>query len=237
MNRRLRRAFVSLALASIPLAVSACTECAGTPSCTTEPVVSYTGEFISHKTGKAVRGVQLEWTRTSGIELDDDVIRASSDGRGFFKLESGSVYEGEALGTLRVTPPSPFPPYTVSNVSLATSTRRGDGGYLGRLVVDPFLIIVGEVQDETTGNRVLAGSVRLTRISGARADVDVVDLPLEGTRWYWVDPPIVDFATGLMTANFEVRIEGDPRVFVATESFPILYRDGEMAFVLLTIRS
>ena len=217
--------------------VGGCTECAGTPSCVDEPAISYTGEFINHRTGAAVRGVQVEWVRTGGIELDSDVIRATSDSRGFFKLEMGSVYIGSATGNLRVTPPAPFPPYTIAGVQLETTRRRGDGGNLGRLVVDPFLIIVGEVQDLTTGSRVSAGTVRLRRVSGARADVDVVDLPLDGTRWYWIDPVIVDVANGFLTAEFEVTIQGDPRVFRTTDSVPILYRDGEMAFVLLEIRS
>jgi hypothetical protein len=233
----MRKRISAGAVLALSVILHGCTECAGTPSCTGEPTISYTGEFINHKTGKPVEGVVVEWTRTSGIELDGDIVRASSDARGFFKLQTGSVYVGAATGTLRVTPPAPFPPYFVPNVELSTSTRRGEGGYLGRLVVDPFLIIVGEVHDVTTDSRIADGTVQLRRIRGARADVDVVDLPLAGTRWYWIDPAIVDFGTGLIEAEFEIQIAGDARVFRTTESVPLLYRDGEMAFVLLFIQT
>jgi hypothetical protein len=216
--------------------LGACSECAGTLSCTSSPVISHSGEFINHKTGAPVSGVQVEWVRTSGIEIDDDTIRATSDARGFFMLRTGSIYTGEAWGDLRVTPPAPFQEYRIPNVKVSANTRRGDGGYMGRLVVDPFLIIVGEVQNETTNARVSDGMVTLRRIAGARANVDVVDLPLEGTRWYWVDPPILDVGTGEITAEFDIRIAGDPRVFLASATIPLLVRDGAMGFVLLSIR-
>jgi hypothetical protein len=233
----LTRPIVALVVVGAALTFGACSECAGTLSCTSAPLISHSGEFINHKTGAPVAGVQVEWVRTSGIEIDDDTIRATSDARGFFMLQTGSVYTGEASGDLRVTPPAPFQEYRIPNVTVSASTRRGDGGYMGRLVVDPFLIIVGEVQDLTTNSRVPDGTVRLRRIGGARADEDLVDIPLEGTRWYWIDPTIVDFGTGSITAEFEIRIPGDPRVFRTTDSVPLLYRDGEMAFVLLSIQT
>ena len=217
------------------LGVNGCTECAGTPSCSTQPVISYTGEFINHRTGRTVAGVRVEWVRTQGIEIDNDVIRATSDSRGFFRLEGGSVYVGEVLGNLRVTPPPPYAEYVIPGVKLSTSRRRGDGGNLGRLVVDPFLILVGEVQDLTTGAHVSEGTITLRRIAGGRAETDVVQLPLESGRWYWIDPTILDFGNGTITAEFEVRIPGDSRVFRSTDSFFLNYRDGDMSYVLLSI--
>jgi hypothetical protein len=228
---------IVLAALAVAFGASGCGECAGMPSCTTQPTISYTGEFINHKTGKPISGVRVEWVRTHGIEIDDEVIRATSDSRGFFQLQGGSVYLGEVFGELRITPPAPFPEYVVRGVQLTTSRRRGDGGNLGRLVVDPFLILVGEVHDLTTGANVSEGTVTLRRIAGGRADPDVVELRLESGRWYWVDPPILDFGDGTITAEFEVRVAGDSRVFRVTDGFPLSYRDGDMTFLLLHIRT
>src|SRR3954469_16742177 len=102
------RVMLVLVVGATVAGMSACSECAGTPACTSEPIATGTGSFITHKTGAAVAGVALQFVRRSGIPLDFDTIRAVSGDDGFFTLRMSTAYTGYAEGDLTVTPPAPY---------------------------------------------------------------------------------------------------------------------------------
>ncbi|NIT85830.1 MAG: hypothetical protein GWN82_02635, partial [Gemmatimonadetes bacterium] len=70
------------------------------------------------------------------------------DGR--FVYSVGADQEGTALLQVEVRPPE-RPSYTVEDLQLRTRTVRGDGVDLGRWVVNPYFIFIGELRMRSTG--------------------------------------------------------------------------------------
>lgn len=222
----------SLAFA-LPLLLSACDECAGTPSCHNFPEISYSGQFIDHNTGSPVAGVSIAFVRRSGIDIIGDTVRGLSDGDGFFTLRVGSIYNGTVVGDLLVTPPPPFPPFTIPSVTLATSTVRGDGGYLGRLVVNPYLLLVGHVRDRKTLTPIPEATVKLRRIGGGKAAQDSMTFVTDfGGQFSW-EPEILQ--PGTIDAVFEITAPGYPRTYVVSRAIPLKYVDLDMSFIILPV--
>ena len=155
--------------------VAGCDPCAGTPSCKSSPEVSYGAQFIDHASGREVSGVVVEFVRDSGPPLAAPAIRSVSDDRGFFQLRAFAHGDGVVHGKLFVTPPEPYEPFVFQDFTMRTSRVRGDGLYAGRVVVNPYLFIVGEVRDRLTGAPVRDARVTLSQLSG----VDVSGPPLQ----------------------------------------------------------
>ena len=229
----LRRGAAALAVC-VGFVLNGCGECAGTDQCTSDPFVSATGKFIVHRTGAPVAGVQVEWVWRGAQQLLADTIRAVSDADGLFTLRVGAKGDGRVGGDMYVTPPPPYAPYMLNNVVLTASRRYGDGSYLGRFSVEPYMILVGEVHDASTGGLITSATVTIRRISGGRFDTDVVVSPLDaGGRFAWVDPVIVE--VGTVVAEFSVQITGDARTFVSRHELPMFYRDGEYRPIILDV--
>jgi hypothetical protein len=233
-SRRVLAALGLAATAAGPTGITSCSECAGTPSCIGEPTASVTGQLIVHKSGARIAGAKIEWVRRIGVPLDSDTLRTETDAEGFFTLRSGSVYEGRVGGDLTVTPPPPYAPFTLLDVVLVANVKRGDGGYIGRYTVDPFIILIGEVHDANTGELVTEATIFARRVSGGRLGQDTITMRTDsGARFGWVDPQILVAETIVM--EFEVRIPNDARVFVSRHELPMLRRDGDVRFISLAI--
>jgi hypothetical protein len=211
---------------------SSCAECAGAITCHTQPIASTGGQVINHKTGAPVPGVSLRFVRREGIQLVRDTAETTTDSDGFFTLEIGTVYEGEVIGDLEVRPPAPFAPYTATDVRLRASRIRGDGGYLGRLVADPYMILVGEVHRRGAGI-VSEGTVSMRRIAGGRLEQDSLSVNVEGGRFAWVDPLVLEY--GPVTFEFVITIPGDDRTHRLVQEVPMKFVDGELSFIILEI--
>lgn len=222
-------------LLALPAFLSACDECAGTPSCHNHPEISSSGQFIERMSGSPVAGVSVKFVRRSGIEIIGDTIRGTTSDDGFFVLRTGSVYNGTVTGDLIVTPPAPYPPFTLTGVSLETSRVRGDGDNLGRLVVNPYLLLVGHVRDRRTLTPLIGATVTLRRTGGGRVASDVATFTTDhGGQFSW-EPAVIDPAT--LQVEFEVEAAGYPRTYVVPRELPLRYRDGEMTFVIIPVGS
>ena len=225
----------SLWLLSLPILLAACDECAGTPSCHNHPEISTTGQFIERQSGSPVGEVSVKFVRRSGIDIIADTIRGATNDDGFFVLRTGSVYNGTVTGDLIVTPPAPYPPFTLTGVSLQTSRVRGDGENLGRLVVNPYLLLVGHVRDRKTLTPLVGATVTLRRTGGGRVASDSMTFTTDfGGQFSW-EPAVIDPAT--VQVEFEVEAAGYPRTYVVPRELPFRYRDGEMTFVIIPVGS
>jgi hypothetical protein len=212
-----------------------CDPCAGTPSCTGEPEVSYSGQFIERMSGAAVAGVVVRFVRDEGVLLATDTARAVSDDDGFFTIRAGALAEGTVTGTLIVDPPDPNQTYSVDGITLTAQRRRGDGGILGRLVVDPYLQLLGEVRDLATGQLVRGASVHVrvrntTPIFGGLTDFDLTT-DVNG-RFLW-EPEFTLLDT--ISADIEVRSSRWPRPMRVHRAIAPQYLDGPPSFLPLNI--
>ena len=160
------------ALAVAAAGLAACDVCAGTPSCTNPPEISAGGQFIERSEGAPVAGVRVEFVRLSGPELRADTIRSISDDDGFFQLRADALATGIVGGTLRVIPPAPRVAFEITNVALKVTTRRADGQFLGRLSVEPYLVLVGQLYDRYSGAIVPEATVIMRHAGGASMGVD-----------------------------------------------------------------
>lgn len=227
----MRRALLAVAL--LPLLLSACDECAGTPSCHSQPEVSATGQFIERRSGAPVGNVTVKFVRTSGIDLVVDTVRAVSDGDGHFTLRAGSIYNGKVQGQLFVIPPAPYQPFTVPGIELETSRVRGDGEVIGRLVVNPYLLLVGHVRDRKTLTPIVGATVTLRRTGGGRLAADQQTFTTDfGGQFSW-EPAVLE--PGTVEVEFEISAPGYPRAFVVPRQLPLLYRDNEMTFTIIPV--
>lgn len=217
------------------LAVSgACDVCFGTPACNNPPQISYGGQFIERKSGAPVAGVLVEFVRRSGSLTMSDTVRAVSDGDGFFQLRLDALQDGEARGDLRVTPPLPHSPYVVAHVALSTSRRRADGHFFGRLVVNPYFMLIGEVYDRFSGALVPGATVTLRRKEGAFLEADSMTFTTdENGRLAWIEPAVLQF--GILTAEFEVVAPGYPRPYRVERDVVVHHIDGNISFVRLPL--
>src|SRR6185503_3571888 len=101
-----------------------------------------------------------------------------------------------------------------------------------RLVVNPFLILVGDVYDRRTGAPVPGATITLRRISGAHLSPDTITLVSDaGARVAWIEPTIVEF--GVFKADVELSAPGYPRPFHIERDIPISYKDAEISFITL----
>ena len=180
------------AIAAIVVAsLIACDPCAGTPSCKQPPEVSYGGQFINHVTGSAVGGVAVMFVRETGPTLaNGDTMRAVARSDGFFQLRSSAFNGGVVEGKLIVTPPPPYQSYTVSGLRLPTSEVRGNGTFGGRLVVDPYLMLVGEVHDRRTGAIIPDVAVSLRRVGGVSASPDSMSFVSDANGRFFAEPTV-----------------------------------------------
>lgn len=233
---RLEPARVAIALAplaALPMLFASCDECAGTPSCHGYPTVSISGQFVEHRLDRVVPGVSVAFVRTGGIDLIADTLRGVTDGDGFFNVRGGSIYNGRVQGKLLVTPPAPLRPFTVPDVTIATSTIRGDGDNLGRLVVNPYLLLVGHVRDRKTLAPLVGATVRMRRVGGGVLESDTRTFTTDfGGQFSW-EPSVLQPDT--VHVVFEIDAGGYPRTYVVPRDLPLEYREGEMAFTILPV--
>ncbi len=222
-----------LVVAALPAFATACDECAGTVSCHNTPRISYSGQFIEHKSGESIGDVRVTFQRTSGIPLVNDRVEATSSSGGFFTLRGASVFDGTVVGDLTVTPPR-HEPYTLTGVALQTSRTRGDGGHLGRFVVNPYLLLVGHVRDSVTLTPIPGATVHVRRTGGGQLAQDSATFETDfGGQFAWVDPEILQRDT--IEFEFEIHAPGYPAPQFVTQRVPLQFRDQELAFVILPV--
>lgn len=228
------RVGMSIATVLIVAANTGCDPCAGTPSCHMEPEVSYTGEFIERFSGRSVAGVQVEFIRRGGLLLVADTVRAVSDRDGFFVIRVGAFSEGDVVGALRVTPPEPYQPYTVEGVVLRATRKRGDGGVLGRLVVNPYLQLLGEVRNNATGAIINSAMVTLTTTNDpALVEPSVVQIATgEDGRFLW-EPIVLHYGT--LQARIEIVSPQHPTPLIMDRGITLQHLDGPPYFLTLNV--
>lgn len=162
-----------LSLVSTLALLAACDPCAGLTQCKTSSQLHYYGRVEERETGRSASGVRVSYVRRGGEEMYPDSIADVSDADGWFELDANVPRDGLVFGDFVIEPPG-RPPYTVRWYPLQTRRRAGDGGDLGRLVLQPYFIFIGDVQD--TGKRPLADArVTYRQVGGVPATpVDTV---------------------------------------------------------------
>ena len=212
------------------MASTACDPCAGMPSCHTQPALSATGQFIEFPSGRRVPGVSIAFARSGGAELAVDTIRAVSDGDGFFVLRAPALETGVVSGSLVIKPPPPHDAYVVPGVTLETHTKRGDGSFLGRLMVNPYLQFIGELHDISTFAAVSNATVTIRQFGPGIVDPPTAQFQsADNGRFMW-EPTVVEF--GPMEVEYEISAPGRPRTYFVRDTVPLQYRD-EPLFVHL----
>lgn len=221
------------AFIALSASLSGCDQCAGTPSCRSTPEISYSGQFIERQSGAPVAGVSVTFVRESGVEFAYATPSTLSDADGFFVLRAPALQEGFASGDLRVVPPPPHVPYTIADVSLQTNRVRGSGGNFGRLVVNPYLFLVGHVRDRKTHTPLPGAQVMMRRLGGGRVEVDSMAFVTDpGGQFGW-EPRVIDPAP--IEASFEISASGYSRPHVIRRNLFLAYRDLDMMFVILPV--
>jgi hypothetical protein len=179
--------------------------------------------------------VIIDFVRSDGVELAIATPRAVSDDDGFFALRSPALQEGSALGELRVQPPPPYVPYTIPDVALRTHRVRGDGMNAGRLVVNPYVFMVGRVYDRRTREPIAGATVTIERLSGARATEDTRTFQSDvGGQFSW-QPALIDLGMMAMEVRFTISAPGEPREYTVLRDVPVSHRDVELSVVLLPV--
>lgn len=159
-----RRAATVLAWLALT-GVTACDPCAGVSGCATAPHLSYSGRLIVHETRQPAPGATVTLHRTSGVELEQNDPSATTDANGFYRLVTGARGAGTVTADITISAPG-YATYTVTGLTLRTSEVRGDGGDLGRWVVDPYIAFLGELTSRVTRAKLQGASVTFTRTGG-----------------------------------------------------------------------
>ena len=219
-------------VAAAATALAACDPCSGTVSCTVTPQVSYSGRIIERQSGRPVAGVRFELIWQAGVSLAADTIRATSDDRGFFRLHSDAGAPGTVIADLRVIPAAPFGEYTVPELTLSATNRGGDGGLFGRLVVNPYLQLLGEFRSRADSMTLVGATVVMRPRNATKLvaqDSAVLTTDVNG-RVLW-EPAVLAF--GALDLEIDVRPAGGgpASMFRIRRTVPLQYVDGDPAFV------
>ena len=202
---------------------TSCDPCAGTVGCRTEPRVSVTGRTVVYRENRHIAGVTIEFTRTGGVELASDRVTTTSDDQGWFRLAMDARSEGEVVGDLTVRPPAPWSSYTVAGVRVSTRTIRGDGQDLGRIVVDPYLAVIGELRNLRTRGPLPGAYVEFRRTGGVAVSPGTMEWTTDAGGRFFIDPLPTGFGTveGVLT----VVSRALPKTFVVPVRYTTEWRD------------
>jgi hypothetical protein len=217
------------ALAAI--ATTACSPCAGTSECRSNTRIAYSGRMVERRTERGVGGVRVTFVPTGGVRIAQDSIVTTSDGDGFFTLVADADAAGESVGNLTITPALPHQPYTVTGIRLSTTNVRGDGGELGRLVIDPYLALIGEVRDRISYSVVPNAFVTFRRTGGVAIDADSIVTQADQSGRFFLNTPAA--TVGTVTAEISIAATGYPRSFAIPLSIRTEYRDRPTPDIVL----
>lgn len=171
--RRVPAALLALVLG---VGLEACDPCAGVIGCTGAARMSAEGQLIVRETGVGVRGVALDFVRTGGVALLGDSVRTTTDADGRFQLTAEASTVGEVVGDLVVRPSLPWQPYRVRGLRLRTSSVRGEGQILGRILVRPYIDFIAELRLRRTDRPLAGARVTIVRTGGVAVSPDSVRL-------------------------------------------------------------
>lgn len=218
------RRSASLVLSALLVALVGCEPCAGTSICGQGVHVSYTGHIVERATQQSVAGARVTFTRTGGIALVSSAINAYTDSHGFFRLAAEASTEGAVIGTLRVAPPG-RPSYDVRGLSLQTTTISGDGGNLGRLVADPYIMFIAELRSRLlgAGSGLARASVTFRRTGGIRISQEVIATAADAYGRFYLDPQALE--PGTLEGIVTVSAPGFPRSYDIPVQIETRYQD------------
>jgi hypothetical protein len=194
-----RRAWAPLGAAGLAAGAAAtlggCDPCQNLAGCGSGAQhVSETMQVIEHATGRPVGGVRVTLVRTGGVPLERDSVSGVTGRDGMVTLRVGAEEGGTATVAVRVDPPPPWPAYRIADVEVRTYQARGDGGILGRWVVDPYVEYVGEVLDTRTGSGLGGARVSFRRRSGPAMVPDpVTDVSESGSGRFLWEPRVLEY--------------------------------------------
>jgi hypothetical protein len=205
MRRGGRTAPALVAAAILTGGLTGCSPCQTLGGCDgSGRQVSETMQVIEHATGRPVGGVRVTFVRTGGAPLDRDSVSAVTDGNGMVTLRAGAAEPGPVALSVRVAPPAPWPAYQIDGVVVESYEGRGEGGILGRWVVDPYVEYVGEMFDSRDGAPLGGARVTFRRLGGPRMEPDsLVDMVEPSGRFFWEPRRVVGYGPILG----EVRVD------------------------------
>jgi hypothetical protein len=149
--------------------------------------------MIVHSTGEPAAGVQLMLVRTGGAKLARDTVLAVSDADGYFRFDADAVERGTLVADVVVRPRAPRAEYRVVGREFATREVRGDGGDLGRWVVDPYIAFVGEISERLTRNPLYASRVTFRRREGVHVTPDTFSVLTDVAGRFYLSPEATSF--------------------------------------------
>jgi hypothetical protein len=169
---------IALLFPILLLVAPACDPCFGTTACVA-PHLAADGTLIWHLDGSPATGVRVEFRRTGGLSLPDDVLVSRTDVYGRFRYEAQTGAAGEVHGTLAFFPPEPYDhfPFYVEGVTISTTRVRGESrrlGYwgVGPLPAPPHLSYVGELYFRDTNARAEGVEIQFRRTGGVSVHPD-----------------------------------------------------------------
>ena len=196
---------------------SSCDPCSGIASCHVAPTISASGQIIDYATGHSESGATVSFV-AAGLNLT-----ATSDGLGQFQLSGVVSSDSLVTGDLTVRAPSFAAGYTVHGVQLTPSRTHGDGTDLGRVLAQPYLAFLGQVE-ATFAGRALVGTVQIVRVGGASLSNNNISVQTDTLGRFFVQYPAGSVDS--VIANITITSGGlrAPVVYAAT-ALPIIWTD------------
>ncbi len=211
-----------ITIIAIAIATGACDPCSGVASCHVAPTISATGQVIDYATGNAIAGATLTFTATSGPSLAAP-LTATTDSHGQFEFTGVPSGAGTVTGDVAVHAPTYAVGYTAHGVALTTSTTRGEGLDLGRVLAQPYFAFLGQVQSRFVGSGVVS-TVHIVRVSGASLTNNNISVQTDTLGQFYVE--YAASSADPLIANVTITAPGlsAPEIDSAT-ALPIIWRD------------
>jgi 5-hydroxyisourate hydrolase-like protein (transthyretin family) len=97
---------------------------------------NYVGELLWSDTFRPAQGIEVEFRRRGGVEVEPETFMATTDAAGRFALMPRPLAEGEVIFDLHVHPSEQGPSVTIPGVRM-TTTYADDAALLGVWLVPP----------------------------------------------------------------------------------------------------
>jgi hypothetical protein len=198
--------------------LTGCDPCTGILECATPARISVSGRIIEYPSGKGVFGVEVT------VEAAGERVAVVTDRDGFWTgaIDGASATTAEVTGRITVYAPHHNARYTVPEVPLRVTTRRGDGVDVGRWYALPWIRFTGELRPQP-GLSVEGATVTVDRLAGEQGPITGLVGGVYQNLFY-VEAPALGL--GEMTVRLRVSGPGLPRTY-SQDSVRIraMYRD------------
>jgi hypothetical protein len=167
------------------------------------PHLPYEARFFDRITRSPLPGIEVEFRRTGGIEVEPDTFTVTTNAFGTVKLRPLTQQAGELRGELLVKPLPPHKPYLIPGIRMRTFTEARNDSTIVDTGVGPHLAYSGILVWERGETPAAGVQLELRRTGGILFTPETFVTETDASGTFRINP--VPLAAGILEADLVVR--------------------------------